>query len=160
LDFRVSAGTPSEWSESLKKNVVFLLGLVLVALAGYFGNLQVQSYFGKKARQETGLKTHSLPEAVSASAQTRKTILVEVSAVWCTTCRALDKKVLSDSDVRRRINNDSLFVRLDFESPEGEAFMKRYALTGFPQVVELNPNQSLIKTLPVVFEPKLFLERL
>jgi thiol:disulfide interchange protein len=136
---------------------VFLIPLGVVA---YFANLQVQSYLGGKARLETGLKTHSLSEAVSASAQTKKPILVEVSAVWCPTCRALDKKVLSDSDVRRRINNDFHFVRLDFESPEGEAFMKRYALTGFPQVVELNPDQSVVKKLPIVFEPKSFLERL
>ena len=145
----------------MKRTYLYAIGIaVLLGTVAYFTNLQVQSYLGGKARRETGLKTHTLPEAAAASAQTKKPILVEVSAVWCPTCRALDKKVLSNDAVRQRINDTYLFVRLDFESPEGGAFMKRYALTGFPQIVELNADQSLIKTLPISLEPKSFLERL
>ena len=142
----------------MKRTNLFHIGIIIIlGVAAYFGNLQVQSHLGAKARQETGLETHALEEALTASARSKKPILVEVSAVWCPSCRALDKKVLSNPGVRQRINSDFLFVRLEFESPEGEAFMKRQSLTGFPQIVLINTDQTLAKNLPVTFDPEKFL---
>ena len=83
-----------------------------IALAAYFINVEVQSYLGRQALEKTGLVSLRLDEALSKAGAENKQVLVDVSAIWCPTCRKLDNDVFADAGVRQYINENLAFTRL------------------------------------------------
>ena len=83
-------------------------------------------------------------------------ILANVSAIWCSSCRTFDSDVLADEAVRELIENQFVFVRLEYESDEGKEFRERYEVKGFPRLVVLDAEGVLLMRLPTVFDPVVF----
>jgi thiol:disulfide interchange protein len=151
---------PNSGTSNKKKihwSVKFGIVAVLVVV-GYLGNKQVQSYFGQQAIDSTGLVVLSLDEAIAKAGQDDKLILADMSAIWCPTCRRLDKEVFSDDDVKRVINDQYVFSRIEYESDEGKAFMERYKVRGFPTLLVLNSAGEKLGQLRLTFEPSEFVE--
>ncbi len=131
-----------------------------IALAAYFINVEVQSYLGRQALEKTGLVSLRLDEALSKAGAENKQVLVDVSAIWCPTCRKLDNDVFADAGVRQYINENLAFTRLEYESEEGQAFLEKYHASGFPTLWLLDQNGRVIKRLRVTFDPEAFLRQL
>ena len=131
-----------------------------LAFAVYQGNVLLQSTLGKQALEATGLVSHPLDEALAQAEAGDKEVLVEVSAIWCPTCRRLDKAVLSDPRVHDAIAEDYVFTRLEYESDEGEAFMEEHGVRGFPMLLVLRPDGSFARQIPVRFDPEAFVAAL
>ncbi len=123
-----------------------LTGLLVVA--AYFINVEVQSYLGKKALEKTGLISVSLAEAIATSEQSP--ILVDVSAIWCPSCRRLDEVIFSDDLIKHELSHWK-FVRLEYESAEGEAFLEAQRATGFPNLFALSPEGEVVRHLQVTY---------
>ena len=140
--------------------LVSLTLLIAIPLSVYFLNVEVQSYWGRQALAETGLNSLSLDDAVTKATAEDKMIIVDVSAIWCPTCRKLDKTVFADEKVRKKINEKFVFSRLEYESEEGTAFLKKHKVRGFPSLFLLNGSGEVVKRLRVVFEPSQFLAQL
>lgn len=126
----------------------------------YFANVEVQTYLGEKALQATGLEAVPLDRALTLAARDDKLILADMSAIWCPTCRRLDRIVFSDSRVQEAIANGYVFSRIEYESAEGEAFMEKYSVFGYPTLLVLNPDGSLVRRLPLTFDPDAFIANL
>ena len=103
--------------------IVSLALLAGAILAVYFINVEVQSYFGRQALAKAGLTNLPLEPALTKAKAENKLLLVDVSAIWCPTCRKLDNTVFADAVVRQTIGEKFIFSRLEYESPEGEAFL-------------------------------------
>ena len=141
----------------------WLIKIVLLAAAiaaAYFINVAVQTRLGEDAREATGLVSVPLSEAVAQLAPQSKPILVEFSAVWCPNCRALDQRVFADPKVKAAIETRYIFSRIEYESDEGKAFMERYDVSGFPSIVILNPDGSLLRRVEVSRDPEAILAQL
>lgn len=132
----------------------------VIALGAYFINVEVQSYLGRQALENTGLVSISLDEALSRANAENKPVLVDVSAIWCPTCRKLDNDVFADPDVRKYINENLVFTRLEYESDEGQAFLEKHHAGGFPTLWLLDGDGQVIKRLRVVFDPEEFVKQL
>jgi len=135
----------------------------VIAAAVYFVNVEVQTWLGEKALAESGLTIHSLDEAMAIAQKKGENgplILADLSAIWCPTCRKLDKTVLSDKGVQEVINKGFIFARVEYESDEGEAFKERYGLSGFPNLLILDAQGELIRILTLDFDPKAFTNQL
>jgi thiol:disulfide interchange protein len=140
-----------------------LVSLALLAgavIAAYFINVEVQSYFGRQALAKAGLVNLPLPEALAKAKAENKPVLVDVSAIWCSTCRKLDNTVFADAKVKQTINDKLIFSRLEYESPAGEAFLAQHNAVGFPNLWLLNGDGQVIKKLQVTFAPQEFLAQL
>jgi thiol:disulfide interchange protein len=87
-------------------------------------------------------------------------ILAEVSAVWCSSCRQLDNQVFADPEVRRTIDKRFVFSRIEYESEEGERFIEKYNVTGFPTLFLIRPDGTVARRLQVTFSPEEFLAQL
>ncbi|HCR31513.1 MAG TPA: hypothetical protein DIV79_16025 [Opitutae bacterium] len=136
--------------------------VILVAIVGfaYYGNLKYQAHLGQKAIESTGLNVLALDEALARLAKSGKPVLANLSAIWCPSCRRLDYEVLSKEAVVQKIENDYHYARVEFDSEEGKAFMKRYEVRGFPNLIILDGDGNSLKRLPRSFSPESFLQAL
>lgn len=68
-------------------------------------------------------------------------ILVDFTADWCTTCKDIDRTVLSDASVKRRLEK-AAFLRVDVttHSEDLQRLMDRYAVVGPPTMFFLDPR--------------------
>ena len=133
---------------------------LLILVPAYFVNVEVQSMLGRKAQAATGLEDLTLDAALSRAAVTEKLVLVDMSAIWCPNCRRLDKNVFADAAVQLAINDRFFFARVDYESEEGKAFQQRYSVRGFPVLLVLRADGSLVEQLPIIMNPDAFRVRL
>ena len=126
----------------------------------YFANVEVRSYLGRKALANTGLESISLNEALQKAQAENKLVLADMSAIWCPTCRKLDKEVLSNNGVKLAIDEKYVFSRIEYESAEGEAFMEKYGVRGFPTLLILDAAGNKIRQLALTFDPDQFVSQL
>lgn len=142
------------------KRIVSLALLAGAILAVYFINVEVQSYFGRQALAKAGLTNLPLEQALTKAKAENKPVIVDVSAIWCPTCRKLDNTVFADAVVRQTIGEKFIFSRLEYESPEGEAFLATHNASGFPNLWLLDGDGKVLKKLQVTFAPQEFLAQL
>lgn len=131
-----------------------------IVVSAYFINVEVQTHLGKQALAETGLESLPFKEALKKAKTENREILVDVSAIWCTTCRKLDNEVFADTDVKRFISENLIFSRLEYESDEGQNFLAQHETGGFPSLWLLNEDGVLVKRLRVTFDPAEFISQL
>jgi thiol:disulfide interchange protein len=137
-----------------------LLAIAALGLAAYFANVEIQSYFGKKARESLELEMLGLDEAKQRAALEKKPILVELSAVWCPSCRHFDKTVLGDPLVQTKIITEYIFAHVEYESESGKAFMETYGAHGFPTTYILSPDGALVRKLDTTMNPSDYVQQL
>lgn len=143
------------------RKVLDILGIIILMLVlGYYGNKTVQAYLGQQAIDEIGLEILNLEQALEVANNTNKLVLADMSAIWCPSCRKLDKQVFSDKQVISQINQNFVYARIEFDSPEGEVFMQNYHVTGFPTLLVLNTRGEKIVQLPISYVPIPFLATL
>lgn len=134
--------------------------IILISVLGYYGNRTIQSYFGQQAIDQTGLDILTLGQALDLAKRSNKLVLSDLSAIWCPSCRKLDKQVFSDKQVQTQLKQDFVYARIEYESPEGEIFMRNYQVTGFPSLLVLNAEGEKLVQLPINYEPLAFLKSL
>lgn len=137
----------------MKKRIITITGTLVVLYAIYHINVLVQTKLGEKALAETGLVSINLETAKLRSSETGKPVLVELSAIWCPSCRKLDKKVMSNQDVKAMIQNEFYFVRLEYEDDLAHQFRDTYQVSGFPTLVVLNAPKDPFLRLPLSYSP-------
>ncbi|NNE67765.1 MAG: thioredoxin family protein [Pyrinomonadaceae bacterium] len=137
-----------------------VLFFAIVGCAVYFGNVELQSYWGRQAVADTGLEIHRLEDALAKAKSENKLVFVDVSAIWCGTCRRLDNEVFSNEEVKKVLNERFVFSRLEYEEEEGQKFIRERNVEGFPNLWVLDSDGNNIKRLRVMFDPKKFADQL
>lgn len=144
-----------------KKKSWLKISIVIAVLVGlYFANVEIQTHLGEKALSEMALERHSLDEAFAKAAAENKLVLADLSAIWCPTCRSLDKQIFSNPMVQDVINQKYVFARIEYESEQGQAFQQRYNTRVFPTLLILSPTGAKIKEVPIITEPQEFIQYL
>ncbi|MCF2948974.1 thioredoxin family protein [Paraglaciecola aquimarina] len=143
-------------SVTTNKKLLSLVKILLLVLVVMVANRLVQSYLGASAYEETGLGDLNLSEAVQTAKSTERLVLADLSAVWCPSCRKLDKQVLSQPEVKGVINQSYVFTRIEYDSEQGEAFMQKFDVSGFPTLLVLDDNGDKLVQLPLTFDPDKF----
>jgi thiol:disulfide interchange protein len=138
----------------------YIFLLITVPTAVYFINVEVQSYLGRQALADTGLVSRNLSEAVALARAEHKLVLVDVSAIWCSNCRRLDREVFSKESVKAVIDSDFVFSRLEYESDEGQRFLEERNAVGFPTLWLLDGEGKTVKRLRVTYDPNAFAAQL
>ena len=93
-----------------------ILTLAIAITVLYFGKVEVQSYLGRKAVANTGFEAMSLEQALVAARADEKLVLADMSAIWCPSCRRLDKEVFGDPSVQQAIRAKYVFCRIEYLS--------------------------------------------
>jgi len=157
----MSTNNQKDQTRSAVRRVLDVFGIIiLIIVLGYYGNRAVQSYLGQQAIDHTGLELLTLEQALNVAKSSNKLVLADMSAIWCPACRKLDKQVFSDENVKTQLNQNFVYARIEYESPEGESFMQNYQVTGFPTLLVLNADGEKLVQLPINYEPLPFLATL
>lgn len=135
---------------TLFKNIVIIVVIVVVL---YYGNKGVHTYLGKQAVSGLSFAVHSLENAKEIAKNEGKLVLADYSAIWCPSCRKLDTQVFTNIDVAKQINEYFVYARLDYDTDDGAAFAKKYALVGFPRVLVLSTVGDKLAEMPLTFNP-------
>lgn len=144
----------------MRRRLRSLIIVPAVVLAAYFGNVQVQTCLGKKALADTHLTSMTMLEAEGQAQRRSQNILVDVFAIWCPTCRRLDQEVFAKPSVRQYLDKHYAFVRLEYESAEGQAFLKAHNDVGFPDLWVLDARGAPIQKLQLTMDPVEFVHQL
>lgn len=76
------------------------------------------------------------------SAERRKPILLDISAVWCHWCHVMDQTTYADPDVAAKVNRDFIPVRVDTDRrPDVNS---RYNMGGWPTTAFLTPEGEIL----------------
>lgn len=142
------------------KSLRSTIGFVVILAVVYFGNVEFQSYLGKKAFEQTGLPEMPLEVALQKAKDLNQLVLADMSAIWCPSCRKLDAEVLSKPEVQQAIVSKYVFTRIEYESEEGEALMEKYGVRGFPTLLLIAPDGTKVRQLPLTYNPQEFIAHL
>lgn len=129
---------------------------VLVPLALYFVNVEIQTRRGSAAMAAIGLEFRPLAAALVQARAEGKPVLADFSAIWCPSCRRLHTEVFGDPAVKAAITAGYVLAGIDYESAEAPAFMARYGVTGFPSLLVLDGDGALLRQLPVSVDAAAF----
>ena len=140
----------------MKKTVSWIVMGVAVGIGGYFAHTQWQTQRGEAALKATALDFLPLETALARGRAQGKPVLVDFSAIWCPTCRVMHAEVFTNEMVKQAIVQNYVLARVDYEAPEAPAFMLRYAVQGFPTLLVISADGTLLRRLPVIFDPAAF----
>lgn len=136
------------------------LRFVIIISIVYFGNVELQSYLGRQALAETGLATFEFKDALEKAGDQDKLVLVDISAIYCGTCRKLDQEIFSNELVKLALSEQYIFSRVEYKSEQGEKMMQNYPVQGFPTLLVVDNQGKLIKKLGLTFNPDSFIAQL
>ncbi len=92
-----------------------------------------------------------------------KTVLVDVTATWCLTCKVNELAALDSADVRGRLGRaDTVRMRADWSRPNAaiEDYLHRFGRYGIPLDVVYGPGRPAGESLPELLTPAIVLEAL
>lgn len=132
----------------------------VIFLGAYLAHVELQTYLGKQMLAQTGFPDINLETAITQAKAQNKYIIANMSAIWCPSCRRLDRSVFAEKAVQKLINDNFIFTRAEYESDEGKQFMARYGVNSFPTLLLLSPEGEQVQRIPLTFDPKTFMASL
>jgi thiol:disulfide interchange protein len=144
----------------MTKKLLWLFVVAVIGIGAYFAQTAWQTQQGEDALRSTALDFLPLEQALTRSRTLGKPVLVDFSAIWCPTCRAMHANVFTNTLVKQAIKEGYVLARVDYESPEAPAFMRRYEVQGFPSLLVLAGGGALLRRVPVNFDPAAFAKSL
>jgi thiol:disulfide interchange protein len=137
----------------LKRRALWIFVAAVVATGSYFAHTAWQTQRGEAALKAAALEFLPLDRALAQAKTQGRPVLVDFSAIWCPTCRVLHAEVFTNAAVKQAITSGYVLSRVDYESPEAQAFMQRYAVQGFPTLLVLSADGQLVRRVPISFDP-------
>jgi thioredoxin-related protein len=101
--------------------------------------------------------------------KTGKTLIVDFFASWCTFCKKMERETYGNSDVKKKLENDYIRVRLYTDKPGSDTitfrnesmsisqFSHSMGVKGLPTVLFIDKDENLITSIPGYIEKTVFL---
>lgn len=117
------------------KNIIRFLILTLMFLvqAGYAQKLTIIDQDYEQAKLE--------------SQKQNKLLLIDFYTVWCTPCKAIEKKIFQDPAISDEMSKSFIVLRYDAERDEAHRLSLKHHIGSYPSTVVLNPDQFVLHKL-------------
>lgn len=127
------------------KSVYLILGSLLFAFTGSLINKAFQSRATTCAHEQNAWQTDY--DCARQEALDKHTLLfIDIGAPFCSICKAIDKTLLSQENVRTAIEKIAVPVKIDGAASHNAVVIKQFKVLGFPTILLINPeSQEVIK---------------
>src|SRR3546814_4993442 len=102
----------SDWSSDVCSSDLRFGALIAMV---YFGNVQLQTWLGKRALEQTDLQFLGIEQGLAQGRREHKPVLVDFSAIWGGNCRVMHQTLFTDATVKQVLNRNYVLVRVDYE---------------------------------------------
>jgi thioredoxin 1 len=89
--------------------------------------------------------TATLAEAKQSATEVGKPIFINLSAVWCGYCKKMKKNIYTDAAVAQAMNAGYILSALDGEKSEDAELVSKLGINGFPTLLILDAQGSVLK---------------
>lgn len=103
-------------------------------------------------------KKESWNDILKIAKRENKLIFLDIYATWCGPCKRLKSKTFSDVEVGKLYNQTFINVSLDGEKGEGLALARKYGVRGYPTLLFLDGNGTIIAQTGGYYNPEEFIE--
>jgi suppressor for copper-sensitivity B len=167
------------WQAGLMAFIVLALAIIIIAwgkswrwlvatplaILAFFAPLLLESPQEKaSAKSDSAEIWHPFePDRISALVAEGKTVLIDVTADWCITCKVNKALALDDARVVARLKKgDIVAMRADWTKPEPKiaAYLQSFSRYGIPFNAAYGPGAPDGLALPELLTPSLVLEYL
>jgi thioredoxin:protein disulfide reductase len=160
----LSAGLHLGWLD--KSQAGFKAFAWLKTAAGIAGLAMATLILGTWVIRGPGVSWRPYSETLLVeAAQSRKPVIIDFYATWCTPCRELDEVTFHAPEVVKRGNSDFVMIKVDVTkagNPLNEQLLNQYEVKGVPTVVFLDPagKERLDLRLVDFIPPEPFLKKM
>jgi thioredoxin 1 len=131
-----------------------LIGLTVFGLLSLkFNNTKFEEHSNGIIFEKT-----SWSEVLNKAKKDNKIIFLDVYASWCGPCKMLKKTTFSNEKVGAFYNEKFINIAVDAEVGEGIALAEKYHVTGFPTLLFIKPDGSVLTKSMGYHSPSDFLE--
>ena len=148
----LGAGVHLGWSG----RAVFHLGYFKWIQAGavVISMIAVTVFIGSWALQGPGVVWQPYTEEfLSEAIQSKRPIIIDFSADWCSPCRELDEITFHDKEIVKQARQDFIMIKVDLTRKgiaEHESLLKKYHVKGVPTVLFLDREGKERRDLRVI----------
>ena len=136
----------STWASRLRRNPVLIITIIFLAAVVFVQWPMVKGMFYGTSAPDDGIGWRTdLAAAITEAQQSKKPVLVDVSASWCPPCKVMKHEVWPDAQVRAAVTSRFVPVLIDPDLPANREILQRYSVRGFPTVLLLDSSGTLIR---------------
>ncbi len=126
----------------ISRTIQSLLGGLLVATSVYCAFLAFKTTT-QAYNENSSVWLHDYNQALALAHKEHKKILLDISAPYCSICKAIDKKIFADTKVIRALNQLVPVKIEDIEADETTLALKdKFHVMGAPTIVLYDPEQD------------------
>jgi thioredoxin-related protein len=154
----------------------YVVNIIIMRISFLLGSLALIGFLGliSKRTLAQGIQfeqTLNWKEIKSKAQKENRYILVDCYATWCGPCKAMEKKIFSNTEVGEYINANFISFRLQMDEamPENNEIKNRYDdvknfdslyhITSYPNLLFFSPTGKLVhQIIGATGDPKYFIE--
>ncbi len=147
------------------KKISILLILLIVLSASFCSKIE------KTAEAKTkSVKWYTFNEGMAAAAASKKPVIVDFYADWCSWCIKMEEEVFTEKNVAAKLTSDFIMIRIDTESNQlitfkekiynPQEFSSAFEVTGLPTLLFIDKNGEPVTKIPGYMEADVFLKLL
>ena len=140
----------SKYESKFWRYLKISLGCLLMIIAVLYSWQIIQTTYLKTNNQDTNHQNWltDYEAAVKIAYSKNQKLIIDFGADWCSICKAIDKHVLNDKQVKP-ILQKFILLKVDATDQDSEPYVtlkNKYQILGVPTILVIDPNnQSLLK---------------
>ena len=140
----------SKYDSKFWRYLKISLGCLLIIIAVLYSWQIIQTTYLKTNNQDTNhqIWLTDYEAAVKIAYSKNQKLIIDFGADWCSICKAIDKHVLNDTQVKP-ILQKFILLKVDATDQDSEPYVtlkNKYQILGVPTILVIDPNnQALLK---------------
>jgi len=140
----------------MKTTFFIALGVIAILLM----SLQFKESNTNRGEENKGIVFHqgTWKEIFQIAKKENKIIFLDVYASWCGPCKMLKRNTFSNEEVGTFYNEKFINYAIDGELGEGPELAKKYKVSGYPTLLFIRPDGSVLTSTAGYHNVEQFLE--